>query len=77
MLANVLRCSCVFLLFSSAGILQAQTISTPPEATESFIRDQQQQRHLRQQMQPAPDVRLDAPAEKQQAVACINILFRA
>lgn len=62
MLTHVLRYSCVFPLLASAGILQAAT--TPPDAAESFIRDQQRQQQFRQQMQPSPDVRLDTPAEK-------------
>ncbi len=64
MLTHVLRYSCVFSLLSSAGILQAQTISTPPDAAESFIRDQQRQQQFQRQMQQVPDVRLDAPAKK-------------
>lgn len=64
MLTHVLRYSCVFSILSSAGVLQAQTLSTPPDAAEAFIRDQQRQQQFQQQMQPAPDVRLDAPAEK-------------
>ena len=63
MLTHVLRYSCVFSLLSSTGILQAQTISTPPESAESFIREQQRQQQFQQQMQPIPDIRLDTPAE--------------